>query len=145
MPELPEVETVCMALSKITNKAIINKVDIFRNNLRWNIKQKLKDNLEGDIFKKPYRRDRNKWGGGVMIYVRNDIPSQEKTDYKLPDRFEGLLIEINLRKTKFLLIGIYHSTNEKYGLKDAIFLHEMGSIIDYYPTYDQFLILLRGI
>ena len=29
-------------------------------------------------FKKPYRKDRNKFGGGVMIYVREDIPSQEK-------------------------------------------------------------------
>ena len=63
-------------------------------------------------FKKPYRKDRNKFGGGVMIYVREDIPSQEKDKYKLPDGVEGIIVEINLRKSKFLLIGTYHSTNE---------------------------------
>ena len=60
-------------------------------------------------FKKPYRRDRTDRGGGVMIYVRDDIPSQEK-DSNLPKNVEALLVEVNLRKTKFLLIGTYHST-----------------------------------
>ena len=60
--------------------------------------------IEG--FKKPYRNDRNDKGGGVMIYIRDDIPSQEK-DYKLPNNIEGLIVEINLRKIKFLVIGIY--------------------------------------
>ena len=32
--------------------------------------------IEG--FKEPYRNDRNGDGGGVMIYVRDDIPCQEK-------------------------------------------------------------------
>ena len=52
-----------------------------------------------------------------MIYVRNDIPSQVK-DYKLPSNVEGVLVEINLRKVKFLLIGIYHSTNADHGTSD---------------------------
>ena len=91
-------------------------------------------------FKKPYRKDRNKFGGGVMIYVRDDIPSQEKDKFKLPDGIEGIIVEINLRKSKFLLIGTYHSTNEEYGTKDDVFLHGIGSAIDYYNNYDQFLI-----
>ena len=28
-------------------------------------------------YKKPYRKDRNGDGGGVIVYVREDIPSQE--------------------------------------------------------------------
>ena len=91
-------------------------------------------------YKKPYRKDRNKFGGGIMIYVRDDIPSQEKDEYKLPSNVEGLVVEINLRKTKFLVIGTYHSTNENHGSKDDVFLHEIGSIIDYYSSYEQFLI-----
>ena len=31
--------------------------------------------IEG--FRKPYRLDRNCHGGGVMIYIRKDIPSKE--------------------------------------------------------------------
>jgi hypothetical protein len=49
-----------------------------------------------------------------MVYVRDDIPCQEK-EYRLPNNVEGLIVEINLRKMKFLLLGMYHSTNKKYG------------------------------
>jgi len=56
MPELPEVETVRLALLKIINKAVIKEVKIFRNDLRWDIKDNLSVILEKDIFKKPYRR-----------------------------------------------------------------------------------------
>ena len=56
MPELPEVETVCLALSKIVNNSKIRNIKIFRKDLRWNIKENLKEDLEKDTFKKPYRR-----------------------------------------------------------------------------------------
>ena len=46
MPELPEVETVRLAISEVVNKALIEKVDIFRYDLRWKIKHDLKINLE---------------------------------------------------------------------------------------------------
>ena len=36
--------------------------------------------IEG--FSKPYRLDRNRNGGGVMIYVRKDIPSKELKNHK---------------------------------------------------------------
>ena len=35
-----------------------------------------------DGFSKPYRLDRNCYGGGVMIYVRKDIPSKELKIHK---------------------------------------------------------------
>ena len=74
-----------------------------------------------------------------MIYVRVDIPSQEK-DYKLPWNVEGILVEINLRKMKLLLIGVYHSTSDEHGTNDDVFLHELGTSIDAHPSYDKFLI-----
>ncbi len=91
-------------------------------------------------FKKPYRRDRTDRGGGVMIYVRDDIPSQEK-ESNLPKNVEALLVEINLRKTRFLLIGTYHSTHETYGTTDSVFLHKIGTVLDMYSSYDKFLIV----
>ena len=56
MPELPEVETVCLALSKIVNNAKIDNIEILRSDLRWQIKKSLKDDLENDFFKQPLRR-----------------------------------------------------------------------------------------
>lgn len=55
MPELPEVETVRLALDKIINNALVKKVEIYRYDLRWKVKDNLKVNLEKDILKKPFR------------------------------------------------------------------------------------------
>ena len=93
--------------------------------------------IEG--FKKPYRRDRNGDGGGVIIYVRDDIPSQEKS-HNLPHNVEAILVEINLRKMKFLLIGIYHSTNKDHGTTDDVFIQSIGEVLDKYSVYDKFII-----
>ena len=56
MPELPEVETVCLALSKVINNAKVVKTEIFRNDLRWKIKKSLKKDLQNDLLEKPFRR-----------------------------------------------------------------------------------------
>ena len=81
-------------------------------------------------------------GGGVIIYVREDIPSQENPKkHKLPANVEGLIVEINLRKMKFLLIGIYHSTNKDHGTSDDVFLCEIGKVIDVYSSFDSFSVV----
>ena len=93
-----------------------------------------------DGFKKPYRKDRNTDGGGVMIYVREDIPSQEK-EHGLPSKVEAILVEINLRKSKFLLMGTYHSTHKTYGTTDVVFLQNISTVLDRYSSsYEKFLI-----
>ena len=53
-----------------------------------------------DSFRQPYRFDRNKYGGGVMIFISEDIPSKLVSKHTLPDDIEGMVIEINLKKTK---------------------------------------------
>ena len=69
MPELPEVETVRLALDKIVNKALIKKIEILRYDLRWTVKRSLKINLEKDTFKKPFRM-----GKYILIpTVKNNI------------------------------------------------------------------------
>ena len=70
-----------------------------------------------DGFSTPYRLDRNCNGGGVMIYVRKDIPSKELKNHKFSKNIEAIFVEINLRKSKFLLVGTYHSTHPLYGTK----------------------------
>ena len=58
-----------------------------------------------DGYSQPYRLDRNREGGGVLIYVREDIPSKLLDKHNLTKNVEGLFIEINLRKTKCLFFG----------------------------------------
>ena len=59
-------------------------------------------------FTMPYRLDRNRNGEGVIIYTREDIPSKILEKHKLPHDIEGIFIELNFRKVKWLLFGTYH-------------------------------------
>ena len=54
-----------------------------------------------DGYSTPYRLDRNRNGGGIKLFVRNDNPSKMISIEKLP--IESFLIELNLRKKKWLI------------------------------------------
>ena len=57
-----------------------------------------------DGFSEPFRIDRNRSGGGVMIYVRKTIPSKLLTKPFFPNYIEGLFVELSFRKCKWLLL-----------------------------------------
>ena len=44
-------------------------------------------------FSKPYRLDRNIYGGGIIIYVKENIPSKELKKHKFTKNMETLFIE----------------------------------------------------
>ena len=89
-------------------------------------------------FSLPYRCDRNEKGGGVMIYVREDIPCRELTTLPPSSNFEGIFLEINLRKTKWLVFGGYN--NNKLNIDN--FLGNLGPNLDHLmPKFDNFLLL----
>ena len=56
MPELPEVETVCRALSKVIKNSRIKKIEFYRKDLRWQVKDNLEVSLKNNIFIDSYRR-----------------------------------------------------------------------------------------
>ena len=49
----------------------------------------------------PFKIDQNSKGGGIMLYVRGDIPSKLSGVEVSPT--EGFYVEINLRKENLLL------------------------------------------
>ena len=53
-----------------------------------------------EVLNACYRLDRNCIGGGVIIYVRNYIPSKVFEKHILPQDIEGMFIELNFRKAK---------------------------------------------
>ena len=61
-------------------------------------------------YSKPYRLDRNRNGGGIIIiYIREDIPSKQINLLKLPDDIENIFIEVNLYKLNGLcVVAIIH-------------------------------------
>ena len=91
--------------------------------------------IEG--FNEPYRHDKNRNSAGILIYVREGIPNRLLNLHTFPSDIEGLFVEINLRKTKWLLCGCYHppSQNDKY------FFDNLGIALDNYSDkYDKFLL-----
>ena len=95
-----------------------------------------------DGFSAPYRLDRNREGGGVLIYVREDIPSKQLSKHTFTKNVEGLFIEVNLRKTKLLLFGDYRSEHKDFGVTKDDFLEQIIFALDKYSSYDK--VLLAG-
>ena len=60
----------------------------------------------------PYRLDRNRNNGEIIIYVREDIPTKILTKHNLLEDIEGIFPEINFRKSKWLLCRIYHPPSQ---------------------------------
>ena len=102
--------------------------------------------FEIDGYSAPFRLDRintnntnHNMGGGILVFVREDIPSKELKGHRLPDDIEALPIEINLRKTKFLLLATYHPPSQS----DAYFFGSLTKILDTYAhSYEK--VLLAG-
>ena len=91
-----------------------------------------------DGFSLPFRLDRTSNGGGVMIFVREDIPSKVLNKHKFDGNLEGLFVEINLRKTKWLLFGTYRPPTQSI----TYFLDSVSNALDIYlKFYDNFLLV----
>ena len=89
-------------------------------------------------YSKPYRFDRNRNGGGVFIYVREDIPSRELKIHNTPEDIESIFIEINLIKTRWLFCGCYHPPSQS----DQYFFENIGKALDKYSKhYDKFMLV----
>ena len=61
--------------------------------------------IEG--FANPFRLDRDANGGGLLVYVRSDVPSHQLNSFKFSDDIECISFKINSRKKKWVLFSVY--------------------------------------
>ena len=89
-------------------------------------------------YKEPFRKDRKKNSGGLLVYVKEDIPSRELKNHPLvPDLLDIVVIGLNFRKQKWLLISLYISS-----LNRIIFYDAMSKVIDFYSrTYTNIILM----
>ena len=86
-------------------------------------------------FSEPYRFDRNGNGGGILLYIREDIPSKVILTKMT---IEGFFVEINLRKKKWVFCCTY---NPKTSLISK-HLNEIGKNLDLLLSkYDNFMLI----
>ena len=90
-----------------------------------------------DGFSTPYWLDRDSDGGGIMLYVREDIPSNLlATDEK--NHIESFYAELNLSNEKWLINCSYNPNKSMTGNH----LDALGTYLDLHSTtYEKFLIL----
>eukprot|EP00794_Sanderia_malayensis_P000652 gene652-1320_t len=91
--------------------------------------------IEG--YKTPYRLDISDRSGGILVYVREKLISKELKLTKAPG-VQIVLLEINIRKQKWLVITIYRPPNQdlKY------FLEHLSEILDRYKkNYENVVVL----
>ena len=92
--------------------------------------------IEG--YSEPYHFDRNRNGGGVLIYVPEDIQSEPLMGHKLPHDIQGIFVELNLRKNKWLLFGSYHPPNQS---DEYFFNHVQNGLDIYSKLYDKYMLI----
>ena len=83
-----------------------------------------------DGFSTPYRLDRNRNEGGIIIYIREGISSKMVTKH-----IEALFIELNYRKCKWFLCGLCHPPFQK----DQYFFHNVDKALDVSSTYVYYI------
>ena len=87
---------------------------------------------------KHFRLDRNAFGGGILIYVRSDIPCKQVNKHEFSENIEGIFVEINFRKSKWLLFGTYHSPSQN----NNYYFNNVGRALDVYTQkYEIFLLV----
>ena len=59
------------------------------------------------------------------------------TKHVFPDDIEGLFIELNFRKAKWLLFGIYHPPTQS----DSYYFNNLDKALDLYSHYDKQLLV----
>ena len=88
-------------------------------------------------FSAPYRFDRNSKGGELLFYIREDIPSKILT-YSSNCDIETLLVEINLRKRKWLLNGSYNPNKSQI----SHHLECLNSLLDEHSKkYEKYVLI----
>ena len=92
--------------------------------------------IEG--FGKSFRLDRNARGGGLLIYVRTDIPCKQLSKHDFPDGIQGIFVEIRFRKSKWLLFGTYHPPSQD----DKLYFNSIGQGLDVYTKSCDKLLLI---
>ena len=89
-------------------------------------------------YSEPFRLDRNSNGGGLLVYVKEDIPSKQLKSFKFEDDMECIGFEINLRKKKWALFSIYRPPTQS----QSYFLGQLSTAIDHFSDkYENFVVV----
>ena len=90
-------------------------------------------------FHHPFRLDINRRSDGLVVYVKGSIPARVLTSFSTLADTQIIVFKINLRKEKWLFVGIYKllSLNSQY------FLDNLSDLLDFYSNHYDNKVILR--
>ena len=85
-----------------------------------------------------FRKDRDRFVGGPVFYVNEQIPSNVLSLESIPIDIELILLEFTVKNQRWLYVGIYRppSQNEKYFID-----HLSKTLGQLYCQYDKTLLI----
>ena len=79
-----------------------------------------------------YRKD----GDGLLLFIRSDITTRQRADFETSE-IESICIELNLGKTKWLIMGAYKSPL----MKPDTFISDLQKSLDkMYINFENFIL-----
>ena len=75
-------------------------------------------------FQEPLRLDINHRSGRLLVYIKASLPSKILSKFKLSINIQIIPFEINLRKEKWLFVGIYKPPSQS----NQYFLNILGDL-----------------
>ena len=91
-----------------------------------------------DGYSIPHRKDRKLGAGGLLMYVNENIPSRLLNGHTMPADIELICVEINLKKQKWLIMGVYRPPN----MSETYFLNHLCMVTDFYSRYYDRIIIM---
>ena len=106
---------------------------------------KIDSSLNDGLFKvegyKMKRRDRTSHWGGLMTFVRSDLPFKRRTDLKC-QRVETICYELSMSKRKWRILGAYRRPT----LENKLFECDMTKTLDQiFMKFDHIIEGLDGV
>ena len=118
-------------------QTVLNKTDILLLS-----ETKIDDSFPNSQFYaegfKMYRKDRTKTGGGLLLYVNENLPGKIINSYKFKENSEIIVFEFSVSNKKWLLLGNYRPPSQN----DLSFINELNLALNFFsPIYENFVLL----
>ena len=147
LSEIRSHNTNKIIIAELNINSIRNKFEQLVENIDKNVdillivETKLDDSFPINQFYIGYQQfisDRSSHGGGLILYVRDNIPTKQRKQFCIHDDIEAIAIEIYLWKWKWLICGSYNPQEKKI----IHHLDHVGKLIDFYLNMYENIILL---
>ena len=84
-----------------------------------------------------YRKDRTKTGGGLLLYVNENLPGKTINSYKFKENSEVILFEFSVSNKEWLLLGNYKPHSEN----DLSFINKLNLALNFFsPICENFVL-----